>query len=259
MKEEFPEEGELVIATIEKITSHGARVTLDEYGKLSGFLPLGEISSAWVKNVEKYVKPSRKAILKVIRVDVKRREVDLSLRRVTEDARRKKLISYKRERKAEALFKSALSSSGIPESESQKYHLLMENRFGDLYAALEEAVRNRSSLDKLGLPKALVDALVESAQGKIVPTAVHVEGELTLSFPASDGILRVKRILSEALKVRDENTKVEITYLSAPRYALKVSSSDYKLAERKLREILELIGREARKSCGSFSFTRTER
>ena len=44
---EWPEAGDLVIATIQNVTDYGAYAKLDEYDK-QGLLHVSEISSAWI-------------------------------------------------------------------------------------------------------------------------------------------------------------------------------------------------------------------
>ena len=43
--QELPEIGEIVIATITKVSDHGAYVTLDEYNGIQGFLHVSETVS----------------------------------------------------------------------------------------------------------------------------------------------------------------------------------------------------------------------
>ena len=64
-QQELPETGEIVIATITKISDHGAYVTLDEYDKIQGFLHVSEIAPGWVRKVNKYVKEGEKKVLPV--------------------------------------------------------------------------------------------------------------------------------------------------------------------------------------------------
>ena len=50
-KLEWPERGDLVIATIESITTYGAYAKLDEYDR-KALLHISEISSSWIRILE---------------------------------------------------------------------------------------------------------------------------------------------------------------------------------------------------------------
>ena len=86
----LPSEGEILIATVKQVFDYGSYVTLDEYGGLQAFLPWSEVSSKWVKNIRDVLKENRKVVVKVIRVDRRKGTVDVSLKKVTDDERRKK-------------------------------------------------------------------------------------------------------------------------------------------------------------------------
>ena len=126
---QIPEAGDIVLVTIKEITGHGAYVSLDEYSNMTGFLHISEIATGWIRNIERYIKPKQKAVLKVIRVDKTRAEVDLSLKQVSGEERKSKLIEVKKNEKATAFMemvkvKANLSDSQIDELEDhilQKY------------------------------------------------------------------------------------------------------------------------------------------
>ena len=53
-KPEWPEFGDLVMATIEKVMVYGAYAKLDEYNR-QGFLHVSEISNARIRRIRDYV------------------------------------------------------------------------------------------------------------------------------------------------------------------------------------------------------------
>jgi len=103
---ELPEVGELVIATITKIGDHGAYVILDEYDKIQGFLHVSEIAPGWVRNINKYVKENEKVVAIVKKVREGREEIDLSLKHISKDQKKKKLLDVKRHEKGKSIIKN---------------------------------------------------------------------------------------------------------------------------------------------------------
>jgi len=51
-RSEWPETGEMVVATVSRIESYGAYVTLDEYNNKEALLHISEISSRWYATFE---------------------------------------------------------------------------------------------------------------------------------------------------------------------------------------------------------------
>ena len=53
---EFPEEGELVVCTVQNLKNFGAFVTLDEYDNKEGFIHIRDVATGWVKYIRDYSK-----------------------------------------------------------------------------------------------------------------------------------------------------------------------------------------------------------
>jgi translation initiation factor 2 subunit 1 len=253
----LPEEGELVLATVRSITPHGVYVTLDEYGDLHGFLHISEISTGWVKNIERYVRMGQKIVLKVIRISKQRKEIDLSLRQVTGEERKEKLIERKRDEKADSVMKLVESKLNLNNETSKKYRELLIEESGALYDAVEEVSRKGIKvLQKLNLPQDYASTLETVAKEKIIIPTVKVHGVIELKSDSPDGIKIIKSALLEAKNVKGGSAGIDIKYLGAPRYRIEVKAENYKIAEKALEASTQKVRESIEKRGGSFSFKR---
>src|SRR5512136_35635 len=166
-KPQWPEVGDLVIATIETVTDYGAYAKLDEYEK-RGLLHVSEISSSWIRNIRDFVREGQKVVLKVLRVDQEKGHIDLSLRRVTKRERIDKVKSWKKDRKADALLRGVAEKLGLPASEVyQKAGAFLEEKYG-LYEGFERLVKEGPEvLTKLGVAEAVANAFAQVAEERI--------------------------------------------------------------------------------------------
>jgi len=256
--DEWPEVGELVVSSANRITHHGVYVVLDEYQK-EGFLHISEISSSWVKNIRDFVHEGEKVVLKVLRVDPRRRQVDLSLRRVTKRGRREKLLLWKRNKKAESLLRSASERLGTPLAQIyEKARVPLEEAFGEAYEGLERAARDGVEvLLEQGLSKELAEVLTEIAKEKIKISMVKVKGNLRMSCAKPDGVHRIREALLKAKGVKvPRGADIKIYVVSPPKYRIEVTTSDYKEANTIMKKATETAVDTIEKAGGQGVFER---
>jgi len=250
--------GDLVIATVTRVTDYGAYVELDEYGK-EGLLHVSEVSSSWVRNIRDFVREGQKVILKVLRVNVEKRHVDLSLRRVTGREKKEKILSWKRDRKADSLLRSVSEKLKIPLKDvHEKAGGLIEKEFGEIYEGLEKTAKEGPDvLLKLGVPEDIAVALEEIAKEKIKIPLVRIKGILELQCTKPNGVALIKEILLNAQKIEEsQGTKVRIYTVAPPRYRIVVSAEDYRKAESVLKKATETALKNIARIGGQGAFKR---
>ena len=137
----LPEEGDIVIATIKEVMGHGAYVKLDEYNGMTGFLHISEIATGWIRNIERYVRPKQKAVLKVIRVDKTRAEVDLSLKQISGEERKSKLIEIKKNEKASVFMEIIKSKAKITDSQLNEIEDKILQKYDYVYDVFETVAK----------------------------------------------------------------------------------------------------------------------
>ena len=253
----LPELGEIVIVTVKEVTGHGAYVTLDEYNNLTAFLHISEIATGWIRNIERYVKLKQKAVLKVIRVNQARSEVDLSLKQVTGEEKKSKIIEVKKDEKGSAFMDIIKSKLNYDENTIKEIEDKLLQKYDFIYDAFEAvAIKGPEILSSLELKPEIIEA-IEHESKKIQIPHIEVRAVLEIVVKKGNGIDIIKNILT-SVEGSKNNAKIFITYIGAPKYRLTVTAENFKVAEKVLNQVIEKIKNNIEKNGGTFKFTREE-
>jgi translation initiation factor 2 subunit 1 len=256
-KPEWPQVGDLVIATIENVTDYGAYAKLDEHDK-HGLLHVSEISSSWIRNIRDFVRENQKMVLKVLRVDLEKNHIDLSLRRVTKRERIEKIKSWKKDRKADALMRGVAEKMGMsPEELYQKAGALIEEKYG-LYDGLEKVAKDGvETLTKLGISEDLAKAFVQVAEERIRIKLVKVKGTIEVRCTKPNGVKCIQDAFNGAKKTeKGKDSDIKFYVIAAPKYSVEVAADNWKRAEEVLDKVGEAVVTNITKQGGNGSFKR---
>lgn len=243
-KEGIPEEGEIVQCTVNKILYHAVFVSLDEYSNREAMVHISEIAPGRIRNIRDYVKEGKKLVCVVLRVSPDKKQIDLSLRRVSMTDRLKKLEAIRQEEKAEKILEAVAMKLKMPYEEMlSKYAKPMTEEYGGIFACFQEvSSKGVSVLTELGMPPEVAQAIAEIVEERIKPPEVESTGILVLSSYSENGIDDIKESLRTGLDLaKSKHIKASVNYLGAPRYSLKVVAPDYKKADENLKNVSSAI------------------
>ncbi|MBM3228880.1 S1 RNA-binding domain-containing protein, partial [Candidatus Parvarchaeota archaeon] len=165
---QMPEQDELVLAVIKKIMPYGAFCALEEYGNREAFVHISEVAPRWIKNIHEFLHEGQKVVAKIYQLVPEKNQIDLSLKRVSEAERKRKLEMVKRTRRADKLFEVAVAQSKISPSEVLAAKTKILSKYGDMFDALEEiSVSGEEAIKDLKLDRGLAKALLGIAQKNI--------------------------------------------------------------------------------------------
>ncbi len=243
-KKDFPEEDELVLCTVTNTFHHGVFVNVDEYGK-GGMIHISEVSPGRIRNIRDFVKEGKKIVCKVLRVNLEKGHIDLSLRRVNERQKKEKINEIKQEQKAEKIVEFAAKKlNKDPRKLYEELSSKIFEKYELLHFCFEDIVKGNVSLEKLGIGKEISDLLTEFVKERMKPAEVFVGGELRLKSYSPKGV----EIIKEALgKAKDEG-KTSLLYEGAGKYKVRAKAGEYKDAEEILEKatgkVLDFIEKE---------------
>jgi len=234
--EGWPEPGELVVGKVDEIEDFGVFVDLEEYEGKRGLVHISEVASGWIKNVRDHVREGQTVVAKVLDVDESSQQIDLSIKDVNEHQRSDKIQEWKNEQKADKWMTRAFGEE-MPDDQFRAVANELISEFGSLYEGFEQAaIHGPEALESTDLDEDDIEAIVGTARDNVSVPYVTVTGYVHLESPDGDGVDDIK----EALKAAEGNGEVpdevdlDVTYVGAPEYRIRVQAPNYKTAEDEL-------------------------
>ena len=253
---DWPEEGELVVSTVEAVKDFVAFVRLDEYGGRQGLIPISEIAKGWVKYIRDHVREGQKVVCKVLHVDRNRGHIDLSLKDVNEHQRREKIQEWKNEQKAHKWIGFVAEESKV---EAPIIEEAIRKDYTHLYRAFEDVVVDGEKVfEKLAIPALARPSFLRVAGENVRKPRVTISGNLHLTSTKPDGVSVIRKALKSALP-KIENVDIELLYVGAPVYRIKVTAPDYKQAEKAIEKSAMAAIRVMEKSGDTGKFVRKQK
>jgi len=255
----LPDVGEVVVGTVKEIYDYGAYLDVDEYGGLRAFLPWSEVSSRRFRSIDEVIKVNERVAVKVIRVNKVKGQIDVSLKRVTDDERRRKMTWWKRTQKAVNVI--LMIAKNLKKSERQAYEEViwrLEDKYGDVMAGLElAAMEGEKPLIVAGVPQEWVKPLVEASKKYVEIKRAKVSAAVSLRTLDPDGVDKIRSVL-EFIEgsAGGADIGIKVYAIGAPRYRIELVGADYKALEEKLEELSRALTEKAKGLGLEFSMER---
>lgn len=199
---------------------------------------VSEVSGKWIRDIRKFVKTNKQYVAKVLRVNEEKGDIYLSLKRLSKKSKERKMQEYKKEQKAEKMLEMIAQKKKISlDKIYEQVGYELQEKFGDVYIAFEQALKSPEILIRKGIPRSWSELIHNTAVENTQKKEVKIKAELNLKFYTGDGIEKIKKILSEI----SNKYKLDVKYISAPRYLIEVKTNNPKVAQKQLRSNLEKI------------------
>jgi len=245
----WPTPGELVVGRVDEIEDFGVFVDLEEYENKRGLVHVSEVASGWIKNVRDHVNTDQMVVCKVLDVDESAQQVDLSIKDVNDHQRSDKIQEWKNDQKADKWMEIAFGEE-LGDDDFRRIANELIEKHGSLYTGFEQAaIHGPEALENTDLDDEEVDEIVGTARENVSVPYVTVTGYVDLEAPGGSGVEDVREALSAAEgngEIPDE-VDLDVTYVGAPEYRIRVQAPNYKTAE----DQLEASAGRARESIGS--------
>ncbi len=244
-RREFPERNDLVLGVIQEIRDHGVYITLYEYDDLRAYCHINEISSRWVRNIRNVVREGQRVVGRVMRVKPQHSQVDISLKKVSAERKRRKIKQWQHFTQAlnllafvgEHLGKTLEETRDEIEGELVRVH-------ETLYAALEAAAaKGLEAFEGVDFAEKWFAPIVEVAKKNITIPTVEIVEELELTCFEPNGVEVIAEALKAAIRTASRNQEVSVKAYTkgSPKYHLVIEAADWKMCELYLNRALDKI------------------
>jgi translation initiation factor 2 alpha subunit (eIF-2alpha) len=221
------EEGDMVLCTVDRIAGTVVFVKI-EGEEREGSIILSEIAPGRIRNLREYVIPKKKIVCKVLKTSGG--TISLSLRRVTLKEKKEVMDAHNQERSYMSILKSVLKEKATSIIDK----ITKEEKLFDFF---EETRKNPKKLEDLigkENTKKILDIVLEQKKKRTI-----IKRTIYLKTQEPNGVYIIKNIL-------ENPGEIEIKYLSAGKYSLKIETDDGKKGDQKLKMFLEGVEKKAK-------------
>lgn len=253
---ELPEEGDLVMVKILSVNEGGAQCKLLEYGDIEGLLPSTEYSRKRIRSIKKLVRPGKKDVLTVIRVNQEKHYIDLSKKHVTKSEFEEVSTRFRKSNFVHSCMKQICYKQQATLREMyQQIAWPLYHDFGHAFDGLEKASQDLSILDKYHLDIPIRDELKRSLERKFQQISKVVTCTVEVSCIGVSGINAIKDSLIEAKKLcnpfvekTEPNTNhveslehLEINIIKCPTYSISVKGMDVESMKERVEKAATIV------------------
>lgn len=219
----------MILCTVDRIAGTVVFVKI-EGEEREGSIILSEIAPGRIRNLREYVIPKKKIVCKVLKTSGG--TISLSLRRVTLKEKKEVMDENNQERSYISILKSVLK---------EKATSIIDKitKEGKLFDFFEETRKN---------PKKLEDLIGKEDAKKILNIVLEQKKKITiikrtisLKTQEPNGVYLLKNVL-------EAPGEIEVKYLSAGKYSLKIETEDGKKGDQKLKIFLDGVEKKAKET-----------
>ena len=205
----------------------------------SGFIHIGQVARGWVKNIRNHVKENQLKAAKILSVHAFKKEVDLSLNKVSKHIEKQKIEEFNQFTRAKKLLEI------LAKKQKKSFDLLwgelaipLMEEHGTLSSALRAIALSKKNAIPKKIPAELVKPLLELVDENISLPEKEIVVTMSLTSFEGDGVIKIKEFFKELLKEVKQKS-FSYYYKGAGKYALIFRALEYKEAEKQLKEVQE--------------------
>lgn len=241
----YPEVDEVVMVNVQQIAEMGAYVKLLEYDDIEGMVLLSELSRRRIRSIQKLIRVGRNEVAVVLRVDKEKGYIDLSKRRVSAEDIVQCEERYNKSKAVHSILRRCAEKFNIPLEDLYKSIVWpLAKEYGHAFDAFRISITNPSIFDSPNIhapSKEVLDDLKANIARRLSPQAIKCRTDIDVSCFSYEGIDAIKKALSAAESLSDENNQIKVKLVAAPRYVITTQSLEKNMGIESLNKAIEKV------------------
>lgn len=214
------------MVNVQQIAEMGAYVKLLEYDDIEGMVLLSELSRRRIRSIQKLIRVGRNEVAVVLRVDKEKGYIDLSKRRVSAEDIVQCEERYNKSKAVHSILRRCAEKFNVPLEELyQAIVWPLAKEYGHAFDAFRISITNPSVFDSITPPSAeILEDLKANIARRLSPQAIKCRADIDVSCFSYEGIDAIKKALTAAEELSDENNQIKVKLVAAPRYVVTSQS-----------------------------------